>query len=280
MTASVPWRAVVVALDTATLLRSRVSIYLHPLGGRPLVWHVLRALFDAPEPPTSVVVLYDGADALGLDDAYPEASFRAVPSGDGGAAVKAALDAPGRVLLVDAAAPLLGASTFARVLRAATAGPAAVEALHQPGRTLVIAGEGRDLAAIEDPWSSGSASLVDPATRAEAIRIADRHALSEASTALRDRLVRRHEAAGVTFLLPATTWLDVDVHIGADTLVYPGCVLEGATSIGEECVIGPHSRVVEASIGRGAELKGWNYVCRVSIRNHAVLEAHERRASD
>lgn len=275
-----PWRAVVAALEAATLLRSRVSVYLHPLGGRPLVWHVLRALLDAPQPPSSIVVLYDDADSLDLADAFPEASFRPVPQGDGTQAVKAALDGAGRVLLVDAAAPLLGATTIARLLRAASAGPAAVEAQHHPGRALAVCGEGRELAALEDPWSSGSAALVDPAARAEAVRIADRHALSEAATALRDRLVRRLEAAGVTFLLPATTWLDVDVRIGADTLVYPGCVLEGATSIGAECVIGPHSRVVEASIGRGVELKGWNYVCRVSIRNHAVLEAHERRATD
>jgi hypothetical protein len=152
--------------------------------------------------------------------------------------------------------------------------------LTRPGQSLAVFGEGSDLAALDDPWSSGSAALVDPATRTDALRITDRHALSEAATALRDRLVRRHEAAGVSFLLPATSWIDVDVHIGADTMIYPGCVLEGATSIGAECVIGPYSRIVEATIGDGVELKGWNYVSRVTVRNHAVLEAHERRATD
>jgi bifunctional N-acetylglucosamine-1-phosphate-uridyltransferase/glucosamine-1-phosphate-acetyltransferase GlmU-like protein len=275
-----PWRAVVAALDAATLLRSRVSVYLHPLGGRPLLWHVLRALLDAPQPPQSITVLYDEDEALDLGDGFPEATFRGVAAGEARRAVRDALDGPGMVVLVDAAAPLLGATTIGRLLRAAVKGPAAVEALTQPGRALAIAGQGTELAALDDPWSSGSGALVDPASRADALRIADRHALSDASTALRDRLVRRHEAAGVTFLLPATTWVDVDVRIGADTMVYPGCVLEGATTIGAECVIGPHSRVVEASIGPGAELKGWNYVSRVSIRNHAVLEAHERRAAD
>jgi len=37
---------------------------------------------------------------------------------------------------------------------------------------------------------------------------------------------------------------------------------------------------VDASIGRGAELKGWNYVARTSIRNHAVLEPYVRRGFD
>jgi hypothetical protein len=33
-------------------------------------------------------------------------------------------------------------------------------------------------------------------------------------------------------------------------------------------------------VGRGAELKGWNYVSRTTVRNHAVLEAYERRGVD
>ena len=97
---------------------------------------------------------------------------------------------------------------------------------------------------------------------------------------MRDRVIRGHESRGVTFLLPATTSVDVDVRIGADTVVYPGVVLEGATVIGSECVIGPYSRVVESSIGRGSELAGWNYVVRTQVRNHAVLEAYARRGTE
>lgn len=274
------WRAVVAALDASSLLPSRVSVYLHPLGGRPLVWHVLRALLDSPQPPASVTVLHEEDDAVDLRDTFPGVRFTSVAPGGGAAALREALAPEGPVILVDAAAPLISSATLARLLRAAGRGVAAVEALATPGRALAVAGEGPQLADLDDPWRSGSASLVDPAARGEAVRITDRHALSDAATALRDRLVRRHEAQGVTFLLPATTWIDVDVRIGTDTMVYPGCVLEGATTIGEECVIGPHSRVVEATVGRGTELKGWNYVSRIAVRAGAVLEAHERRAID
>ena len=279
MTAPTSWRAVVAALDAPTLMRSRVSVYLHPLGGRPLVWHVVRALLDAPIAPTSVTVLHEAGDAVDLGGTFPTVKFVEVPAGQASRALRASLAQPGPVLLADAAAPMLGATTIGRLLRPSH-GPLAIEALTQPGRTLAIAGDGMELAALDDPWSSSSASLVDPGTRTDALRITDRHALSDAATALRDRLVRRHEAAGVSFLLPDTSWIDVDVDIGTDTMIYPGCILEGASSIGAECVIGPHSRVVEATIGQGVELKGWNYVSRVTVRSHAVLEAHERRATD
>jgi bifunctional UDP-N-acetylglucosamine pyrophosphorylase/glucosamine-1-phosphate N-acetyltransferase len=75
-------------------------------------------------------------------------------------------------------------------------------------------------------------------------------------------------------------WLDVDVRIGPDTLVYPGVVMEGETDVGTGCVIGPHSRLIEATIGGGAELRGWNYVARASVRSHAVLEPYVRRGID
>ena len=81
-------------------------------------------------------------------------------------------------------------------------------------------------------------------------------------------------------MLPDTNWIDVDVVIGADTLLYPGVLLEGQTEVGNECVIGPHCRIVESRIGRGVEMKGWNYITHTSIRNHAVLDPYVRRGYD
>ena len=45
-------------------------------------------------------------------------------------------------------------------------------------------------------------------------------------------------------------------------------------------VHGAFSRIVESTIGRGVELKGWNYVTHTSVRNHAVMEPHARRGVD
>jgi bifunctional UDP-N-acetylglucosamine pyrophosphorylase/glucosamine-1-phosphate N-acetyltransferase len=121
---------------------------------------------------------------------------------------------------------------------------------------------------------------VAPTSDDELIRITDHHALSDAAVAMRDRLVREHESRGVSFVLPATTWIEADVRIGPDTMIYPGTLLEGSTEIGPECVIGPFTRILDSRIGRGVELKGWNYVARTTIRNHAVLEPYVRRGFD
>jgi len=61
-------------------------------------------------------------------------------------------------------------------------------------------------------------------------------------------ILERHMRAGVTIVDPATTLVDVDVRIGQDTVIEPGCALRGATSAGERCRIGPHATLIDATL--------------------------------
>lgn len=108
----------------------------------------------------------------------------------------------------------------------------------------------------------------------ELMGINDRVQLATAEALLRDRIRKRLMRDGVTFLSPETTLVDADVEIGPDTVIYPGVLIEGASSIGGEVVIGPFSRIVDAHIGRGAELQGWNYVARTTVPNGAILSPY------
>ena len=53
--------------------------------------------------------------------------------------------------------------------------------------------------------------------------------LAELAAELNRRIVAGHQLAGVTVVDPATTWIDVDVTIGRDTVVHPGTQLLGGT---------------------------------------------------
>jgi bifunctional N-acetylglucosamine-1-phosphate-uridyltransferase/glucosamine-1-phosphate-acetyltransferase GlmU-like protein len=276
----VTWSAVVAALDDGDTFRSRVSVYLHPLAGRPIVWHVVRALESVTPAPGLVRVLHRANTMLAMPETSVPVVIDAVPEGQELTALRAAVTAPGVCVLVDGASPLVAAATIARLLRAGEGGIAGLPDANADGRYIAVGGEGPALASAEDPRQPAGAVRIAATSPDELIRVLDRHTLADASVALRNRLVRKHEAAGVSFVLPETTWIDADVRIGADSVIYPGAVLEGQTEIGSECVIGPYTRIVDASIGRGAELKGWNYVARTSIRNHAVLEPYVRRGFD
>lgn len=275
------WSAVVAALEDGVTFRSRVSVYLHPLAGRPILWHVLHSLARVTPPPEDIRILHSSATAVAVPSDIPvRLDLQPVEAGAELISLRAAVTAPGMRALLDGAAALVTPATIARALRAAESGIAALLDRRDELAPLLVGGEGPALASADDPRRPVGAHRVAPTSEDELIRITDRHALSDAGVAIRDRLVRDHEANGVSFVLPATTWVDADVRIGPDTMIYPGTVIEGATVIGPECVIGPYSRIVESRIGRGVELKGWNYVARTTIRNHAVLEPYVRRGFD
>ena len=65
----------------------------------------------------------------------------------------------------------------------------------------------------------------------------------------REQINLRHMENGVWMMDPATTYIDDTVEIGADTVLYPGCILEGACVIGRGAVIGPYSHLKDTVVG-------------------------------
>ena len=94
----------------------------------------------------------------------------------------------------------------------------------------------------------------------ECMGINDRKQLAEVAAVLRRRTLDRLMVEGVTILDPAATYVDDTVAVGADTVIYPGAVLEGATAIGAECVV-----------GQGCHVSGSRIGDRVTLRPYCVL---------
>ncbi|MDZ4265242.1 MAG: bifunctional UDP-N-acetylglucosamine diphosphorylase/glucosamine-1-phosphate N-acetyltransferase GlmU, partial [Mycobacterium sp.] len=82
----------------------------------------------------------------------------------------------------------------------------------------------------------------------------DRVQLADLGAELNRRIVAGHQRAGVTIIDPASTWIDVDVTIGRDTVVHPGTQLLGAARIGGRCRIGPDTTLTDVTVGDGAEV--------------------------
>jgi bifunctional UDP-N-acetylglucosamine pyrophosphorylase/glucosamine-1-phosphate N-acetyltransferase len=83
----------------------------------------------------------------------------------------------------------------------------------------------------------------------------DRAGLAEAQLWMRRRINRRHMMNGVTLIDPENTYIDAEVAIGADSVIWPGTTLNGATAIGESCVIGPNSDITDSQIGNHVTIK-------------------------
>lgn len=76
--------------------------------------------------------------------------------------------------------------------------------------------------------------------------INSRSELAEASRIVRQKKNEELMAAGVTLEDPATTYVDQDVVVGADTVIHPGVHLEGRTQIGQACEIHAGVRIVNS----------------------------------
>ncbi|KXH86828.1 bifunctional UDP-N-acetylglucosamine diphosphorylase/glucosamine-1-phosphate N-acetyltransferase GlmU [Sporosarcina sp. HYO08] len=83
----------------------------------------------------------------------------------------------------------------------------------------------------------------------ETLGVNDRVVLSEAESVMRRRIAEKHMRNGVTIIHPDATYISADATIGRDTVLQPGTMIEGQTVIGEKCIIGPNSQLVNSVIG-------------------------------
>ena len=86
--------------------------------------------------------------------------------------------------------------------------------------------------------------------------------LEKANSVMRKRINEKHMLNGVTFIDSSLAYIESEVKIGKDTLIYPNTIIEGNTVIGENCVIGPSTKIVSSNIKNG-----------VVIKNSEVLES-------
>ncbi|MCG3208539.1 MAG: Bifunctional protein GlmU [Anaerolineae bacterium] len=99
----------------------------------------------------------------------------------------------------------------------------------------------------------------------ETVGINNRVHLAEAEQALRRKINRQWMEAGVTIIDPATTYIQPDVVLGQDTVIYPNTHLLGKTTIGQDCAIGPNTYIKDSTIGDRCEIK-------FSVVEEAVVE--------
>jgi bifunctional UDP-N-acetylglucosamine pyrophosphorylase/glucosamine-1-phosphate N-acetyltransferase len=88
----------------------------------------------------------------------------------------------------------------------------------------------------------------------EAMGVNTRAELAQAAAAIRRRKNRELMDAGVTLVDPATTYIDVDVEIGRDSVVEPGCQITGETRLGEDVHVRAHCVLESSWIGDGVVL--------------------------
>ena len=305
-----PLVAVVLAAGKGKRLRSDTPKVLHPVCGRPILWHTLQVV-RAAKPSRIVVVVGHGADdvreAVRSWDLDPEPIFveQAEQLGTGHA-VQLAEDAVGKAADVLVANgdfdPITSAdlrkllASHRRTGAAVTLGstildrPGSYGRVVRDGRRVVDVIEGRDappevrkIHEVATNWiafrrdllyatlplldrenrqreyylNRAISILLDKGERVDAV-VCDtggvlgantRAGLAGLETLIRRRTNESHMTAGIRLIDPAATYIDVDVRIGKDTVVYPNTFLETGVRIGTGCSIGPSAAIARSRIG-------------------------------
>ncbi|RXJ00931.1 bifunctional UDP-N-acetylglucosamine diphosphorylase/glucosamine-1-phosphate N-acetyltransferase GlmU [Anaerobacillus alkaliphilus] len=89
----------------------------------------------------------------------------------------------------------------------------------------------------------------------ETLGVNDRVALASAETIMKKRINEAHMRNGVTIIDPSNTYIGADVLIGMDTIIKPGTILTGKSFIGESCIIGPNTEIIDSAVGNNTSIK-------------------------
>ncbi len=92
--------------------------------------------------------------------------------------------------------------------------------------------------------------------------INDRVELAIARKEMNKRLCAHYMRDGVTIIDPDATYVEPELVIGRDTVIYPNSAIGRLSRIGEQCVIGPNARLSNAELGD-----------RVTVRESVILDS-------
>lgn len=305
--------AVLLAAGQGTRMKSDLPKVLHPLCGKPMVWHVLEALKSATTEKPVVVVGFGAESVKKYLADTADCVLQEPQLGTAHATLQAESLLRGQtdyVIVTYADMPLLRGETFKQLVETQRLNPGPLSLLtviaDDPrgfGRIIrksdgtveaiveeyVATPEQRQikelnvgaycfkadwlwdaLHRIEKNPQKGEYYLTDIVEIAvkdhlpvqavihddfsETIGINTRVHLSEAESALRTRINREHMLNGVSMPDPNSTYIDIGVQIGRDTLIMPNTYLHGQTMIGEGNVIGPNTIIRDTTVGNGCKI--------------------------
>ncbi|MEG6617167.1 bifunctional UDP-N-acetylglucosamine diphosphorylase/glucosamine-1-phosphate N-acetyltransferase GlmU [Peptococcaceae bacterium 1198_IL3148] len=305
---------VVLAAGKGTRMKSALPKVLHPVGGKPMLGHVLDAVVKAGSEKTVVVAGFGAQQVEEYLNGAAEVVYQQEQLGTAHALMQAAdtlKDFPGHVLVVCGDTPLITAETLAQLVKqhldnqaAATVLTAMMEDPTGYGRVIrddqgrvdriveqrdgspeelavkeintgfycfAVPGLFETLSQISSKNAQGEYYLTDIIEiynrqsklitasvcndPDEVMGINSRRQLAVAENILRAQVLGRLMDDGVTIIDPATTYVDSTVAVEPDTILYPGTIIEGTTVIGQGSLIGPHSRIVNTTIGEHCQVQ-------------------------
>jgi len=240
---------------------------MHPLLGKPVLRYAMKALETAAQGNCIAVVPEGEAgqakDIYSLDRDFFTGFIKA----------SGFLDKVDKILAVQADMPCLQADTLRFLLSAVEADVKASylqwqgdDLEQEPGLRMGGTAYCFDAKALNDvfaAWDDGAITPLDAlsvisesglpvapvaADGPELISVRTRLDFANAFACMQERINEFHMSQGVTLLAPGAIYIDADVVIGQDTVIYPGCHLQKGSKVGARCTLLPNCRLNAAEL--------------------------------
>jgi len=105
----------------------------------------------------------------------------------------------------------------------------------------------------------------------EVMGINTRAQQAEAERIARDRVRQRLMDSGVMLMDPASTFIDCEVEIGPDTVIWPGATLLGQTQIGSDCVIESNVHIENCQVADQVQVRHCSVVSDSRLGNEVQV---------
>ncbi|MGL4687604.1 MAG: bifunctional UDP-N-acetylglucosamine diphosphorylase/glucosamine-1-phosphate N-acetyltransferase GlmU [Fusobacteriaceae bacterium] len=99
----------------------------------------------------------------------------------------------------------------------------------------------------------------------EVLGINSKVELAQASKILRERKNNKLMEEGVILIDPNSAYIEENVKIGRDTIIYPGALIQGETTIGENCIVLGDTRIIHCTIGNSVKIES-------SVLEESIIE--------
>ncbi len=110
----------------------------------------------------------------------------------------------------------------------------------------------------------------------EIIGINSRFEMAKATEVLRLRKIKDLTEKGVTVYDPRTTWIDLNVRVGVDTVIFPSVIIEGDSVIGKGCRLYPFVHIIHSRLGNAVTVLSSTVIEESTIQDEAQVGPFSR----
>jgi len=241
--------SIILAGDKGEGMKSKKSKYLHKISGKPMIEYIIENVKNFGFEKSFAITNSENEEVKSYFEDFADCIYK---TEDTFKRLKQLNDSDGTVVILSADMPFITSEVLNEAILRHREDNNSLTTINSCVYILDLnlVDSGLSVDKIKDEFINNSEKIENIEVDNEnTLKIDNRIQLAEAEKIQNRRNLNKLMLNGVTIKDPDNTYIESNVKIGMDTIIYPGCVITGETVIGEDCIIGPNSMIENTVIG-------------------------------